>query len=228
MLLFYWRFTSCSFLRLPLDSTGNRCNIRKSLPWDRHKRTQNQSFNACEAIIILNGTQMYSALAPRESSLSSSKSESRTWMQARCAQTSIHNGTQMYSALAPRESSLSSSKSESRTWMQARCAQTSIHHEIEKVEDLLRRPSILTLELWIGFSQVESNPTQNKHYQSENVLHHWLPLSGDDSQSRQGLLKGIGEKKILIFKLLFFFKKSDSYMLFFKIPEIFLKINLWK
>lgn len=32
--------TSCSFLRRPLDSTGKRCNIKKSLPEDNSWRCQ--------------------------------------------------------------------------------------------------------------------------------------------------------------------------------------------
>lgn len=32
--------TSCSFLRRPLDSTGKRCNIKKSLPEDESWRCQ--------------------------------------------------------------------------------------------------------------------------------------------------------------------------------------------
>ena len=31
--------TSCNFLRLPLDSTGNRCNIKKSLPQDDYSES---------------------------------------------------------------------------------------------------------------------------------------------------------------------------------------------
>ena len=38
---------------------------------------------------------------------------------------------------------------------------------------------------------------------------------------------GLGEKN-LIYNLLFFFKNLIDICFFFKIPEVFLKINLWK
>lgn len=47
--------TSCSFLRRPLDSTGKRCNIKKSLPeddsWRCQKIEQNLSFQKTQVFI---------------------------------------------------------------------------------------------------------------------------------------------------------------------------------
>ena len=49
-----------------------------------------------------------------------------------------------------------------------------------------------------------------------------------EAWSRLNSVMHSGVKKKLISKLLFLFKKSDRYMFFFKIPVVFLKINLWK
>ena len=54
---------------------------------------------------------------------------------------------------------------------------------------------------------------------------------GDDPlhiyQGRLNVSWALWQKKFNT-KLLFFFRKSDRYMFFFKISEVFFKINLWK